>query len=388
MVERIRRAISLIWNGHRIVAIAVSAIVIVAIVAAGLLVAIRPNGTAQATATPSTAPSAPPSPSASPSPEPSPSEIDLSPSSVPADWVFSDLDGLPAPQDLAHRLPMAVMISDNTIDRPQSGMSSASIVYQAPMEGGEDRYMLVFQEGTATDIGGVRSARPFFVPWAAEYKALYAHVGGDPKVLTQVLPANANNLYNMDELSGGSCAYHRTSTRPAPHNDYTNTATLIGCAAKKGYPAAYQNLPARTFRDDTALAARPTSQVVSIPYHTNTVGYQFDPAIDSYLRLVDGKPQVDPAGNKQVYARDIVVMYQTVALDPQTDPGYSRILLGNIGSGKATLFIEGTAIAATWKKTSNTALTRFYDASGNEIPFVRGEIFMQVVPVGTAVTVT
>jgi hypothetical protein len=88
-----------------------------------------------------------------------------------ADWVASDLDGVIAPSNLAHREPVAVMISDNAIDRPQSGISSASIVYQVPMEGGEDRYMAVFQEGTASDIGGVRSARPFFVYWVIEYKA-------------------------------------------------------------------------------------------------------------------------------------------------------------------------------------------------------------------------
>jgi hypothetical protein len=79
-------------------------------------------------------------------------------------------------------------------------------------------------------------------------------------------------------------------------------------------------------------------------------------------------------------------MYQTVTLDPTTDKGYNRILLGNVGTGKATLFIEGKAITATWKKPTNTALTRFYDSSGAEIQLVRGETFMQSVAVGTAVT--
>jgi hypothetical protein len=38
------------------------------------------------------------------------------------------------------------------------------------------------------------------------------------------------------------------------------------------------------------------------------------------------------------------------------------------------------------KKTSDTALTHHYDDSGTEISFVRGQIFMQSVPPGTAVT--
>jgi len=159
MIERIRPAIARLWTGHRVPVIAVSVVAVVAVVGASLLLVARPGGTAQATTTPSGGPSA----SASDSPTPSSSDFNLSPSTIPADWVASDLDGVLAPPDLAHRLPIAVMVSDNTVDRPQSGMSSASIVYQAPMEGGEDRYMLVFQEGTASDIGGVRSARPFFV---------------------------------------------------------------------------------------------------------------------------------------------------------------------------------------------------------------------------------
>lgn len=382
MIERLRPAISRIWTGHRVPVIVVSVIAVVAIVGASLLLVVRPGGTAQATATPSASTSA----SASDSPTPSSSDFNLSPSTIPADWVPSDLDGLLAPPDLAHRLPIAVMISDNTIDRPQSGMSSASIVYQAPMEGGEDRYMVVFQEGTASDIGPVRSARPFFAYWVFEYKAMYAHDGGDPKVINQIVPTMANYFYNMDTGYGNSCPFHRITSRSAPHNEYTNSTVLIGCEAKVKYPSAYQNLPTRTFRADTPVAGRPASQVISIPYHTGTIGYQYDPATNSYLRIVDGKNQIDPANGKQVYARNVIVMYQTVTLDPTTDPGYNRILLGNVGSGKATLFIEGKAIDATWKKPTTIALTRFYDSSGAEIPLVRGEIFIQSVAVGTAVT--
>ena len=388
IVERIQTSLGRMWTGHRKAVVAVSAVAVVAILASGVLIAVGSGGTAQATATAAPSAGATLTPAASPSASnsamalPSPSDTAAGSAIPSSSWVASDLDGVLAPPADAHREPLAVMISDNAVDRPQSGISSASIVYQAPMEGGEDRYMFVFQEGTATDIGGVRSARPFFVYWVAEYKAVYAHVGGDPKVLNQVIPAMAANIYNV----ATTCPYHRISTRSAPHNDYTNTAILISCAAGLNFPSTYQNLPTRTFRDDTPAAELPASQVVSIPYHTGTVGYQFDPTTDSYLRIIGGKPEIDPANSKQVYARNVVVLFQTVSLDPQTDPGYSRILLGNVGSGKATLFIEGKTISATWKKPSNTALTRFYDSAGNEISLVRGESFMQVVPTGTTVT--
>jgi hypothetical protein len=290
-----------------------------------------------------------------------------------------------APADLAHRLPLAISIGDNAIARPQSGFSSASIVYQSYEEYGEDRYMMIFQEGTASAIGGVRSGRPYYLRWAAEYKALYGHDGGDTKVRTVTVPAMASYFYNMDPGAGGSCPYHRITTRAAPHNEYTNTADLIRCAASKGYPATYQGPPSRPFVADIPAAERPATEAVFVPYRTVSVSYQYYPENDSYVRILDGKLQIDPANNQQVIARNIVVMFQTVTND-YMDVNIQRVAIGNVGSGKAIVFKEGKAITGTWKKASDTALTHYYDDSGNEIPFVRGEIFIQSVPPGTAVT--
>ena len=247
-------------RAHRkILAIAIVALAVVTAGAAAFVVA-QPFAIAQATpsASPSLEASTSPSQSASPAESLSPSPMDTTepsptPSSLPADWAYADLDGVAAPQAAAHRLPMAIMVDDNAVARPQSGISSASIVYQAYADGGEDRYMFVFQEGTATDIGPVRSARPYYVSWVDEYKALYGHFGGDANSLRVVIPANAKNIYNMDDLNGGACPYHRIATRAAPHNAYTNSAALISCAAQKGYPATYQNLPTRTFKDWTGV---------------------------------------------------------------------------------------------------------------------------------------
>jgi hypothetical protein len=388
--ERIRAVIARATAGNRIVVVVVCAVAVVTIAAAGLLIAVSSGGTAQATAsaTPSAMPSDSPSPSPSDSPTPIPSPSDTpntGPTPIPAGWAYADLDGVAAPADLAHRLPMAVSIGDNVAARPQSGFSSASIVYQSYEEYSQDRYMMIFQEGTGTDIGGVRSGRHYFVRWAAEYKALYAHDGGDTKTLSVVIPAMRNYFYDENASSGGSCPYHRITTRVAPHNEYTNSAVLISCLLQRGYPTTYQGGPGRPFVDDIPAADRPASQSITVPYNTVSVGYQYDLSTDSYRRLLDGKLQIDPANNQQVYARNIIVMFQTVTFD-YVDFGIQRVNVGNVGTGNAIVFKEGKAITGTWKKPSDSALTRYYDASGVEIPLVRGEIFIQSLPPGTAVT--
>ena len=378
-----------IWTGHRNLLIVAPAIAVVVIVIGSLALVAGANGKVEASPSPSAlaVATATSTPTAIPTPTPSPAPTTFAGSTpLPAGWVYAPLDGVPTTAALANRLPMALMIDDNKVARPQSGISSASIVYQAPADGGEDRYMVIFQEGTATDIGPVRSARPYYVYWADEYKAMLGHYGGDSQTRHFVIPANAKYIYNMDALSGGGCAYHRIKTRPAPHNAYTNTKALIGCLAKRGYPTTYQKLPTRPFRPDSNPVDRPTAQTISIAYRTGLVGYQFQPGTDSYLRLIGGKPEIDPANNMQVFARNVIVMYQALTTD-HSEPKHNRPVVHNVGSGKALIFQEGREIVGTWKKKTNTSLTRFYDSSGNEISLLRGEIFIQSIPPTYGVTI-
>ena len=75
---------------------------------------------------------------------------------------------------IAARHPIAVMVDDLSPARPQSGFSAASVVWQAPAEGGIPRYMLIFGDEVPGNVGPVRSARLYFVLWAAEWRAVYA----------------------------------------------------------------------------------------------------------------------------------------------------------------------------------------------------------------------
>lgn len=350
----------------------------VALVGCSSTPAPSPGGaTSEASLVPSEAPS--PSAAATESPEPSPS---LGP------VVYAALDGLTGDPASLGLLPIAVMIDDNAVARPQSGFNAASIVYQAPADGGEDRYMLVFQELVGPDIGPVRSGRPYFVNWAAEYRAGFAHYGGDEKTRFQVIPSlNGTLIFNLDALAGADSGFHRISTRVAPHNAYTSTDDLRATAHRLGWPAQMASgVALRPFKDDAPQATWPASGSISVPYNTGTVGYTYDPTTNAYLRSVMGRPQLDPVNGARVIARDVVVLFMTLSIDPQSEPGYARPVLGLIGSGRSLVFRDGSVVVGTWRKSSTGDLTRFYDAHGQEVALDRGRIFIQVVPIGTNVT--
>lgn len=346
-------------------------------------------GSSTTSAGPSAIPTTPPSPTAAasaspvatPTPFPTPTPTPT-PSLDPA-----DLTGMLVAPELAHRLPLAVMLDDSRAARPQSGFNAASLVYQATADGYETRYMLVFQEGETPDIGPVRSARFYLVQWAQEVQAAIAHYGGDRRTRSYI-KWHPRQFTDVDGMTRGNPAYHRIKSRKAPHNAYTSTASLRRMALKLGGPESMAaDLYRRPFRDPSPLAGRAPSQSIRIPYRTNVITYQFDPATDAYLRSINGKAHVDPADGQRVTTTNVVVLFQKFRIDTRIEPGHSRPDIKTIGSGKAWFFSEGKLVKGTWRKRNDTGPTRFFDAAGTEVVLVRGRTFIQVVPIGTKVTV-
>jgi len=300
----------------------------------------------------------------------------------------ADLDGVLTAPELAHRLPLVVSIDDGRRARPQAGFNAASIVWQAPADGYETRYLLAFQESDASTVGPVRSARIYLAQWAAEYRAAFAHYGGD-RLSRAWMTDNRGELFtDIDGLGSGRPAYHRIGSREAPYNAYTSTDDLWRVAAKLGGAEAFDTtLHVRPFREDSPAAERGTAQSIGIPYNTVRVGYTYDPAINAYRRLLDGKPHLDDMDGAQVTARTVVVLFMTFRTSGTIEPGHSRPVLGFIGTGTAMVFMEGRMIEATWQKGGIAEPTLILGPDGAELPLLRGRIIIQVVPIATKVAV-
>jgi len=97
---------------------------------------------------------------------------------------------------------VAVMVENHVDARPQSGLSKARIVYEAPVEANYSRFMLIYPLGDDIDkIGPVRSARPYYLDWLAEYdNIMYMHVGGSPDALDII---SERGLFDLNEFYRG-----------------------------------------------------------------------------------------------------------------------------------------------------------------------------------------
>jgi len=308
------------------------------------------------------------------------------------------------------RRPLAIMIENHAESRPQSGVSLADVVYEAVAEGGIPRFMGIFYCGIAAgnvNIAPVRSARTYFLPWVLEYDALYNHVGGAGNCEDETVDERAKALCQIDQyrikdmdqfgISFPTCYrnYDRLDHPVATeHTMVCQTDKLYALAAIRGWTnvdskgiAWDKKYEAWKFKDDAKEADRGPATTISFVawkgYEKEYgVKWTYDKVKNVYLRENGGIAHTDLETEEQLQAKAVVVLFAK-----ETGPvdDHMHLLYTNIGSGKGLLFQDGVATKITWQKLDRTARTVFSDESGKEITFTRGQIWVEMVPIGTPV---
>jgi hypothetical protein len=329
-------------------------------------------------------------PAASPRAAPTPTAtIEASPTPKPTPkTVPAPLTGRRVEPNVAQRHPIAVMIDDLSPARPQSGFNAASVVFQAPAEGGIPRYMMVFQDRVPKSVGPVRSARYYYVAWASQWRAMYVHVGGSPQAM-QTLAAQGHGqlVYNADEFRYGGKYLWRVHERLAPHNVYTDGKRLRQLLRRVGAADAKVQRAWR-FASDKALARRPVGGRLEMGYPANHIRYDYDRTTNTYKRSVTKEgPQIDAADHRRVAPKNVVIMI--VRFGPLNDghPEKHRLEANVLGSGQAWIATNGRTIKGTWRKASLTGPLRFFDSKGKAVTLTVGQTFVQVMRTGSIITI-
>ncbi len=297
------------------------------------------------------------------------------------------------------RRPLAVMIENHQEARPQSGLSSADVVYETVAEGGITRFMAVYYCHIGdTQVGPVRSARTYFLDWLSEYDALYAHVGGanspgPADALGQIIKYGIKDL---NQFSIGFPTFWRDYQRlghavATEHTMYSTTQKLWEIGAKRKWTNVDEDgiawdkafIPWK-FKDDQAA---PAVNKIDITFWSSqgdyAVTWNYDQGCNCYKRTNGGQSHVDLNTKQQLNPKVVVVQYMKESHANDGYEGNAHLLYGNKGQGKAVIFQDGKATEGTWSKASRTAREKFFDKAGKEIVFNRGQIWIQTVPEGS-----
>lgn len=313
------------------------------------------------------------------------------------------------------RRPITAMIENHADSRPPSGLSKADAVYEIVAEGGITRFLGVFYCGASADevkIAPVRSARIYFIDYAAEYgdNPIFMHVGG------------ANNFSGSGDTAREVRALETLETigwRTPKGNDFDTTydsgfpvfwrnyerldkqvatehtmmASLDAAfaeAEKRGFGAKNEDGDAwdANFTPWKFTEGKGGGSVSNIAFNfwdgkpEYDVEWKYDSANNQYLRFNGGKEHKDLETGSQLSAKNVVIVF---AKEKGPVDRNLHMFYATTGTGDALVFQNGEVIEATWSKKSRTTRTKFADKNGKEIPFVGGQIWIEVVPAGNEV---
>lgn len=288
------------------------------------------------------------------------------------------------------RRPLAVMIDNHQLARPyHTGLQKADVIYEAVAEGGITRFLAVFHSRDVGQIGPVRSARVYYMDWALEFPAYYAHVGG----ASAPGPANIhdyisqNNVLSLNQFRLGSSTYTFGGNVLLPggvvlsHINYTSTKKLWK-AGESLYPGT-NKLPKFAqweFKSDKPYDERSEKQSFKFNFWylpAYEVQWKYDRETNSYLRWQGGQKHLDQATKKQLSAKNVVLTYMA---EHSAGDGTSHRLYTTTGEGNAVLYRDGQKILGTWKRSSLSSRMMFFERGAKkELKFNRGLTWIEVV---------
>jgi len=266
---------------------------------------------------------------------------------------------------------VGVMIENAPQARPQSGIDRAQVVYEMMAEGGITRYLCYFNLNQAVaSIGPVRSARIYYVDIDKTYGLPLAHAGGNVDAL-RAIPLL--HIPNLDGLFAAHSYFWRISSRRAPHNLYTSTASL-----QKGITAMHLTTrPLRLWPTGAAPKGGTPTSSVRIQWVSNSL-YSYETSFSyqngSYVYGINGTPDVQ-ADAHEVKVQDAVILQAVTAPDP--DPYTPGSIRYQLTSGTGWLLRDGLRYRIDWQFGPNGFT---FSSGGTTMPLAPGHVFVQVLP--------
>ena len=297
-------------------------------------------------------------------------------------------------ESVVTRRPIAVMIPNNSPAMPQYGITRASIIYEAPVEGRITRLMGIFEDFDDLDrIGPIRSSRDYFLYVALGYEAIYCNWGLARPYVEELI--NRSSVQNISAAVEGiynpaNEAYDRVS-RPGYATEFTGYLTIDGlkkAVDRLEYDWEYDDahVPPFTFVTEDAKAQDnyPDAEDASMVYPGGKSGNQggygaYNPYFEYhadegvYYRYQNGKAQIDEIDSSQIKVANVVFQY----CHGEVRDDHDYLAFGVHGEGDAIVFTGGKVIRGTWKRLDgDSSPAKFYDENDEEIIFNQGKTWI------------
>lgn len=287
--------------------------------------------------------------------------------------------------EMKTRRPVAVIINNHVQARPQSGLSSADIVFETNAESGITRYLAIFWSNAPQKVGSIRSLRQYYLEWLSEYDPILIHDGCAETDNALTNACGNIYLYGTKDIATYGSWRLNDGIRFAPHNEYSSVTNAWEYAKKMNWNS-FPSISGWQFKKDADLASRGQRTLVKLVFHKEInnnglydVTWTYDRPTNSYFRKVGNKIDIDQENNTQVSAKNVVIQQVQMSL---AGDDHGRLIVKTIGEGDAVILQDGKIINGTWKKASRLDRTKYYDSEGKQISFNRGKVWIEAIGKG------
>jgi len=289
-----------------------------------------------------------------------------------------------------NRRPIAVMEAADVSVRPDSGFSDADLVLEMPaITASITRLMAVYVCGNPPEVGSIRSSRHDYIALAAGWDAIFAHWGGshfagealDKKVIDNL------DLNGSFGNKAPECGFRKEGI-PAPDNGFAKMDKLVECAKARNYRME-NKFSGYPHQAEAPEGQRPNGGHLRVgfagPYAAE---YDYDKATNKYLRSWNKVADKDANNGKRLAPKNVAVV---IASSEQIEGQYNNVQIGDpqfdsVNEGDAFYYFNGKEMKGRWKKDKSKWATKLfmYDESGQEVKFVPGQIWVEVLEPGQA----
>jgi hypothetical protein len=277
-----------------------------------------------------------------------------------------------------YKAPAIIQVENLNAARPQSGLSSANVVYEYSAEGGISRFSAIYYSQPKGQVGPVRSARLISPVLIRQYGGVLIYSGSSGYVYSRM---GTWGTPRFEETSAGPDMF-RISSRPAPHNLYTDGGRVEDLVHKSNRPAVSYTLWDRS----VASGGQPITGFTVPVSPSERPSWGWNAAAGGFQRSEPDTGVFIDADNGQPITVPTVVVMQVPANLNKDDiedgcctPGWEYFLSG---TGPAQVMVNGQAFNATWSATEFGGPPKFTLANGAAAPIAAGNVWIEVVPTG------
>lgn len=289
--------------------------------------------------------------------------------------MYSPLTGLPVDDALATSRPLAVCIGNTSAGFPQYGVGDAEILFEAPVEGGSTRLMLMTcNYANIPCFGSVRSTRDYLITLAKSFDAISAFAGtADVK---ESAPYNTGD--SLDYISQNMKeTFFRDTKRQSPHNLMTSGKLLSLSIEDCGYrtqigasslPYGIASSPANATKG-TKSATR-----IELPFSSiHKVLFTYDADGGRYVRYQNGTAHTDGYTQKQLSFTNLIVL-SVDSVAKNNAYGEPTLSIDTESGGEGIYIHNGKAVDINWQNQNGKLV--FKDKQGAALTVAPGKTYI------------